>query len=132
LGALRSPSFDLLLTGTQTLWLLANDPESQRRLREEVTPVYAANPRLDYRTLKSLEWLDCVVCASIYTFPHSRSGLFSISRNESLRVLPPVPQTVRVAEKTDYIEGVLVPKGTMILIPVRLSTSFLYSHDDFR
>ncbi|KAJ6524320.1 cytochrome P450 [Mycena capillaripes] len=84
-----------------TLWLLANDPASQRRLREEVTPVYAANPRPDYRTLKSLEWLDCVV-------------------NESLRVLPPVPQTVRVAGKTDYIEGVLVPKGTNINIPIRV------------
>ncbi|KAJ7248354.1 cytochrome P450, partial [Mycena rebaudengoi] len=101
--------FTFLITGhepiakglTWTLWLLANDPESQRRLREEVTPVYAANPRPDYRTLKSLEWLDCVV-------------------NESLRVLPPVPQTVRVAEKTDYIEGVLVPKGTTILIPIRV------------
>ncbi|KAJ7938237.1 cytochrome P450 [Mycena leptocephala] len=84
-----------------TLWLLANDPESQRRLREEVTPIYEANPRPDYRTVKSLAWLDCVV-------------------NESLRVLPPVPLTARVAEKTDYIDGVLVPKGTVITIPIRV------------
>ncbi|KAJ7691121.1 cytochrome P450 [Mycena rosella] len=83
-----------------TLWLLANDPESQRKLREEVTPVYAANPRPDYRTLKSLTWLNCVV-------------------NESLRVLPPVPLTIRAAQKTDYVEGVLVPKGTVITIPIR-------------
>jgi hypothetical protein len=40
--------------------------------------------------------------------------------NESLRVLPPVPLTLRVADKTDYIEGVLVPKGTVITIPVRI------------
>ncbi|KAJ7223114.1 cytochrome P450 [Mycena pura] len=84
-----------------TLWLLANDPESQRRLREEITPIYTANPRPDYRTIKSLTWLDCVV-------------------NESLRVLPPVPLTIRVAEKTDYIGGVLVPKGTVIYIPIRV------------
>ncbi|KAJ6542567.1 cytochrome P450 [Mycena capillaripes] len=84
-----------------TLWLLANDSESQRRLREEVTPIYEANPRPDYRTIKSLTWLDCVV-------------------NESLRVLPPVPLTLRVAEKTDYIDGVLVPKGTVITIPIRV------------
>ncbi|KAJ7643629.1 cytochrome P450 [Roridomyces roridus] len=83
-----------------TLWLLANDQESQRRLREEVTPVYKANPRPDYRTLKSLVWLDCVV-------------------NESLRVLPPVPQTMRMADTTDYIDGVLVPKGTLLNIPIR-------------
>ncbi|KAJ7197038.1 cytochrome P450 [Mycena pura] len=107
--AMVEHAFTFLITGhepiamslTWTLWLLANDPESQRRLREEVTPVYAANPRPDYRTLKSLEWLDCVI-------------------NESLRVLPPVPQTIRVANKTDYIEGVLVPKGTLILIPIRV------------
>ncbi|KAJ7619418.1 cytochrome P450 [Roridomyces roridus] len=84
-----------------TLWLLANDQESQRRLREEVTLVYKANPRPDYRTLKSLQWLDCVV-------------------NESLRVLPPVPTTFRMADKTDYIEGVLVPKGTVLNIPIRV------------
>ncbi|KAJ7141836.1 cytochrome P450 [Mycena crocata] len=84
-----------------TLWLLANDPESQQKLREEVLPVYKANPRPDYRTIKALTWLDCVV-------------------NESLRVLPPVPLTLRVAEKTDYIEGVLVPKGTILNIPIRV------------
>ncbi len=37
---------------------------------------------------------------------------------ESLRLLPPVPMTFRQAGKTDYIEGVLVPKGTMLYIPV--------------
>ncbi|KAJ7624701.1 cytochrome P450 [Roridomyces roridus] len=83
-----------------TLWLLANDQESQRRLREEVTPVFKDNSRPDYRTLKSLEFLDCVL-------------------NESLRLFPPVAQTSRVATKTDYIEGVLVPKGTLLNIPVR-------------
>ncbi|KAJ7116543.1 hypothetical protein C8R44DRAFT_983593, partial [Mycena epipterygia] len=65
--------------------------------------------RPEYRTLKSLAWLDCVVCV-----PADRAT----SRNESLRVLPLVPLTFRVAEKTDYIEGVLVPKGTVITVPV--------------
>ncbi|KAJ7186890.1 cytochrome P450 [Mycena filopes] len=82
-----------------TLWLLANDPESQRRLREEVTPIYEANPRPDYRTIKSLTWLDCVI-------------------NESLRVLPPVSDPVRVAAVTGYIDGMLVPKGTVFNIPI--------------
>ncbi|KAJ6495383.1 cytochrome P450 [Mycena sanguinolenta] len=84
-----------------TLWLLANDPESQRRLREEVTPIYETNARSDYRTIKSLTWLDCVV-------------------NESLRVLPPVPLTLRMASKTEYVDGVLVPEGTVITIPIRV------------
>lgn len=41
---------------------------------------------------------------------------------ESLRVMPPVPLTVRVAAKTEYIDGVLIPKGTLFWIPVRSSS----------
>jgi cytochrome P450 len=39
---------------------------------------------------------------------------------ESLRIMPPVPQTVRVANKTDYIDGILVPKGTLFYISIRV------------
>jgi len=84
-----------------TLWLLAKDQESQNRLRLEVGPVFAENPQPGYRDLKDLSWLDCVVL-------------------ESLRVMPPVPLTSRMAEKTDYIDGVLVPKGTFLTIPIRV------------
>ncbi|KAH0589123.1 hypothetical protein H2248_004891 [Termitomyces sp. 'cryptogamus'] len=100
-----------------TLWLLANDQESQRRLRDELTPVLADNPRPDYRSLKELQWLDCVVM-------------------ESLRVLPPVPMTFRSAKKTDYIDGVLVPKGTIFYIPIRVVNTWksIWGEDaeDFR
>ncbi|KAJ6614672.1 hypothetical protein B0H10DRAFT_2044295 [Mycena sp. CBHHK59/15] len=55
-----------------TLWLFANDPESQARLRAEVAPIYADNSHPDC-PLKSLPGrLRC---------------------NESLRVLLPVPLT---------------------------------------
>jgi hypothetical protein len=40
---------------------------------------------------------------------------------ESLRVLPPVPLTLRVANKTGYVGDILVPKGTEVMIPVCLS-----------
>lgn len=43
---------------------------------------------------------------------------------ESLRVLPPVPMTFRQAAKTDYIDGVLVPKGTIFYVPVRFPPPF--------
>lgn len=84
-----------------TLWLLAQDQHSQDKLRDEMGPVFAQNDRPDYKTLKDLRWLDCVIM-------------------ESLRVMPPVPITVRKAAKTDYIEGILVPKGTLIWIPIRV------------
>ncbi|KAF8203351.1 cytochrome P450 [Pholiota molesta] len=84
-----------------TLWLLAKNPASQQRLREEVAPVFADGARPGYRELKDLQWLDCVV-------------------QESLRVMPPVPMTFRQAAKTDYIDGVLVPKGTIFYVPIRV------------
>lgn len=34
--------------------------------------------------------------------------------------MPPVPMTFRQAAKTDYIDGILVPKGTLFYIPVRI------------
>uniref|UniRef100_A0A0W0GDZ4 Cytochrome p450 n=1 Tax=Moniliophthora roreri TaxID=221103 RepID=A0A0W0GDZ4_MONRR len=90
-----------------TLWLLANDQGSQRKLREELSPLFHANERgvkrarLGYRELKDLPWLDCVV-------------------NESLRLYPPVPMTFRQAATTDVIDGVTVPKGTLFYIPIRV------------
>ncbi|PBK72346.1 cytochrome P450 [Armillaria solidipes] len=85
---------------TWTLWLLANNKEHQSRLRDEVTPVFQENSRPDYRTLNGLEWLDCVIM-------------------ESLRVMPPIPTTVRKTATTDYIDGVLVPEGTLLQICIR-------------
>jgi len=46
------------------------------------------------------------------------SNADTLSRQESLRVLPPGPMTFRQAAKTDIIDGVLVPKGTIFYIPV--------------
>uniref|UniRef100_A0A8H8CGE5 Cytochrome P450 n=1 Tax=Psilocybe cubensis TaxID=181762 RepID=A0A8H8CGE5_PSICU len=84
-----------------TLWLLAKDPETQRKLREEVSPIFAENPRPDYRFLKDLTWLDCVL-------------------QESLRLMPPAPMTFRQAAKSDYIDDIYVPKGTLFYIPIRV------------
>ncbi|GJJ15952.1 hypothetical protein Clacol_010231 [Clathrus columnatus] len=83
-----------------TLWLLAKNPECQKRLRDEVLPCIQDNPRPDYRTLKDLAYLDGVVM-------------------ESLRVMPPVPFTIREAKEKDWIDGYYIPKGTMFYIPIR-------------
>lgn len=60
------------------------------------------------------------LCASSYSVDWSNLG-----RMESLRVMPPVPMTIRQAAKTQYIDGVLVPKGTLFYIPVRLQQTLL-------
>ncbi|KAJ3883916.1 cytochrome P450 [Lentinula edodes] len=90
-----------------TLWLLAKDPVSQQRLRDEITPLLSASSdglrkvRLGYRELKDLVWLDCVI-------------------QESLRLYPPVPMTFRQAATTDHVDGVVIPKGTLYYIPIRV------------
>ncbi|KAF9057557.1 cytochrome P450 [Panaeolus papilionaceus] len=90
---------------TWTLWFLANNLDHQRRLRAELEPIFSNEVRPEYRVLKDLQWLDAVVM-------------------EGLRIMPPVPVTAREAAKTDYIDGVLVPKGTLIYIPIRVMNSY--------
>lgn len=83
-----------------TLWLLATHPDVQDALRAELAPVFAKTPRPDYREMKDLKLLECVVM-------------------ESLRVLPPVPITLREAARDDWVDGVFVPKGTLFYFPIR-------------
>ncbi|KIJ48186.1 hypothetical protein M422DRAFT_247958 [Sphaerobolus stellatus SS14] len=88
-----------------TLWLLATHPEYQERLRAEVLPVIAANSRPDYNTLKDLKLLDSIVM-------------------ESLRILPPVPMTLRKAGKDDWVDGYFIPKGTLLYISIRVANTY--------
>ncbi len=39
---------------------------------------------------------------------------------ESLRIFPPIPMTIRCANKTDYIDETLIPKGTLLYILIRV------------
>lgn len=48
----------------------------------------------------------------------------SLCSMESLRIFPPVPMTVRQAAKSDFVDGVWVPKGTLFYIAV--SMQFLH------
>ena len=43
----------------------------------------------------------------------------TFSSMESLRLLPPVSVTARIAKKSDWIDDFYVPKGTLLHIPVR-------------
>ncbi|KAL5531870.1 hypothetical protein ACEPAF_5433 [Sanghuangporus sanghuang] len=90
---------------TWTLWLLATHPEIQSKLRGALLPVIAEHPNPDVRTLKSIEYLDYVVM-------------------ESLRVMPPVPMTIRQAGKSDFIDGVWIPKGTLFYIAIRVINTY--------
>jgi cytochrome P450 len=81
-------------------------------------PVIAADPRPDYRKLKDLQYLDCVVFVLI-SYNLKNGDLMEACRMESLRLFPPVRMTVRKAARDDYIDSTFVPKGTLLNIPVR-------------
>ncbi|KAI0029997.1 cytochrome P450 [Vararia minispora EC-137] len=82
------------------LWLLATHPEVQDELRAELAPIFAASPRPDYRDMKDLKVLECVVM-------------------ESLRLFPPVPLTFREAARDDWVDGTFIPKGTLFYLSIR-------------
>ncbi|CDW96758.1 hypothetical protein [Sporisorium scitamineum] len=83
-----------------TLWNLAMHQEVQDKLRKECKELIDQDERPAYSAIKGLAYLDAVI-------------------NESMRVTPPVPRTVRIASKTSYIDGVYVPKGTLLPISNR-------------
>lgn len=58
-------------TTYQTLWLLANNISAQEKLRQECSALIADHPRPDYRSLKDLQYLDCVMCVDILFCPFS-------------------------------------------------------------
>lgn len=87
----------------------------QQQLRDEVKPVLADNPRPDYKTLKEMQFLECVMYGENDSVVDLSTDFHSM---ESLRVMPPAPQTVRRAARTDYLNGYLVPKGTLLHIGV--------------
>lgn len=37
---------------------------------------------------------------------------------ESLRLMPPTPQIMRVAKEQGVLDGMVIPKGTLFYIPV--------------
>ncbi|KAI0827902.1 cytochrome P450 [Trametes gibbosa] len=119
-------------TSTATAWCLyalAQASNVQKKLREELLSVETDTPTMD--ELMALPYLDAVI-------------------RESLRVYPPVPRTIRVAQKDDIIplsapitdryrnvhDYIPVPSGTPILISIlavnRDKTLWGKDADEFR
>ena len=49
---------------------------------------------------------------------------------EPLRVIPPVPMTIRKAKTGDWMEGMYLPKGTLLYIPVRPTSTRSQNFED--
>ncbi|KAM9769235.1 cytochrome P450 3A40 [Menidia menidia] len=77
---------------------LATNPEVMRKLQEEVDATFANEAPVEYQKLMEMEYLDSVI-------------------NESLRLYPIAPRLERVAKATVEINGLVIPKDMVVMVP---------------
>uniref|UniRef100_A0AAQ5XSU7 Cytochrome P450 3A n=1 Tax=Amphiprion ocellaris TaxID=80972 RepID=A0AAQ5XSU7_AMPOC len=78
---------------------LATNPHIQKTLQKEIDETFPEKVRPNYDGLMQMEYLDMVV-------------------NESMRLYPIATRLERVSKTSVEVNGVTVPKGTTIMIPV--------------
>eukprot|EP01080_Neovahlkampfia_damariscottae_P011888 gene11888-5215_t len=84
---------------SNTIYLLCCYPEIQEKLRDEINYKLKDKKHVSYKDIENLDYLHKVV-------------------NESLRIIPPVPEIDRETEKDMFVGDMFVPKGTMIGINI--------------
>ncbi|XP_049644601.1 cytochrome P450 3A12-like [Suncus etruscus] len=84
---------------------LATHPDIQLKLQQEIDSTFPNKAPPTYDTLMQMEYLDMVV-------------------KESLRLYPAVVRLQRLCKKDVEINGLIIPKGTMVSIPI------LFLHKD--
>uniref|UniRef100_A0A8C2J0Y2 Cytochrome P450 3A n=1 Tax=Cyprinus carpio TaxID=7962 RepID=A0A8C2J0Y2_CYPCA len=77
---------------------LATNPEAMKKLQEEIDQTFPNEAPVDYEGVMNMDYLDAAL-------------------NESLRLFPIVARLERVCKKTVDINGLLVPKDVVVMIP---------------
>ncbi|XP_031697007.1 cytochrome P450 3A40-like [Anarrhichthys ocellatus] len=77
---------------------LATNPHVMKRLQEEVDSTFPDKGPVEYQALMKMEYLDSVI-------------------NESLRLYPIAPRLERVAKATVEINGLVIPKDMVVMVP---------------
>ncbi|XP_052610982.1 cytochrome P450 3A13-like [Peromyscus californicus insignis] len=80
-------------------YLLAIHPNVQKKLQNEIDTVLPNKAPATYEALVEMEYLDMVV-------------------NETLRLYPVANRVNRLSKKDAEINGVFIPKGTQVVIPI--------------
>ncbi|XP_052023981.1 cytochrome P450 3A9-like [Apodemus sylvaticus] len=80
------------------LYLLATHPDVQKKLQDEIDAALPNKTPVTYDVLAEMEYLDMVV-------------------NETLRLYPVGGRLERVCKKDVEINGVFIPKGTVVMVP---------------
>nr|XP_031288389.1 cytochrome P450 3A29-like isoform X2 [Camelus dromedarius] len=87
------------------MYELATHPDVQQKLQKEIDATFPNKAPPTYDGLVQMEYLDMVV-------------------NELLRLIPLAGRLERVCKKDVELNGVLIPKGTTVMVPV-----FILHHD---
>uniref|UniRef100_A0A3Q3LE64 unspecific monooxygenase n=1 Tax=Mastacembelus armatus TaxID=205130 RepID=A0A3Q3LE64_9TELE len=77
---------------------LATNPHVMKELQEEIDSTFPNKAPIEYQPLMQMQYLDSVV-------------------NESLRLYPIAPRLERVAKATVEINGVVIPKDMVVMVP---------------
>ncbi|XP_037545765.1 cytochrome P450 3A40 [Nematolebias whitei] len=77
---------------------LATNPEVMKKLQEEIDATFPNKAPIQYQALMEMEYLDSVI-------------------NESLRLFPIAARLERVAKATVEINGLVIPKNMVVLMP---------------
>ncbi|XP_051573321.1 cytochrome P450 3A30-like [Myxocyprinus asiaticus] len=101
-----SQSFIFILGGYETtsttltflLYNLATNPDCLQKLVEEIDANFPHNTPVTYDALMKMDYLEMAI-------------------NESMRLLPTAPRLERVCKKTVELNGVTIPKDTLVAIP---------------
>ncbi|KAM6982456.1 cytochrome P450 3A40-like [Tautogolabrus adspersus] len=90
-------------TSSSTLGFLSYDlainPQIQKRLQEEIDETFPNKGKPTYEALMQMEYLDMVI-------------------NESMRLYPIANRLERMAKASVEVNGMTIPKGTTVMIPV--------------
>ncbi|XP_036413074.1 cytochrome P450 3A56-like [Colossoma macropomum] len=78
---------------------MATNPETMKKLQEEIDQTFPDKAPVQYDAVMSMEYLDAAL-------------------NETLRLYPVAARTDRIAKKTVEINGVTIPEGTTVMIPI--------------
>ncbi|XP_051801041.1 cytochrome P450 3A30-like [Acanthochromis polyacanthus] len=77
---------------------LAKNPDVMKKLQHEIDTTFPNQAPIQYQPLMQMEYLEGVI-------------------NESLRLYPIVPRVERVAKATVEINGIVIPKGMVVMVP---------------